>query len=203
MIERERELARCRERHAKRYAEDAEYREKICAYRREWQKRRFAQDPEFRRKMLAAGSAYKKAHRPRINKLRRLKREHSAEYRERERVRNARSHLKFKYGMTWEDYNELLARQGGACAICREKSDKMLCVDHCHETGAVRGLLCPICNSAVGFFRDDPKLTRAATKYLEAFLKTRALHGEQPRSAVSSWPGWSPWALRKGRHCRA
>src|SRR5262249_20157987 len=133
-------------------------------------RRRYAKDPDFRQKVLAANRAWWAENGKRINDAKRTKREDNAEYREHE----TRRHLRSKYGLTWEDYQKLLARQGGRCAICGEESDK-LCVDHCHETGAVRGLLCPLCNSATGFFRDDPERTRAATRYLEDFLKARRL----------------------------
>ena len=62
----------------------------------------------------------------------------------------------------------MLRRQGGVCGICKRKPGKRrLCVDHDHKTGQVRGLLCGRCNSGNGFYGDDPRLTRAATAYLE------------------------------------
>lgn len=78
------------------------------------------------------------------------------------------------YQMTLEDYNALLAAQGGDCAICGgsllgvvEKSpDKRLIVDHCHSTGRVRGLLCGTCNTGLGQFKDDPGRLQAAIDYL-------------------------------------
>ena len=73
------------------------------------------------------------------------------------------------YGITIEQYGEMLEAQGGVCAICREPcpSGKNLAVDHCHETGAVRGLLCARCNSGIGQFLDSPDRLRAAIGYLE------------------------------------
>ncbi len=64
----------------------------------------------------------------------------------------------------------MLDRQGGVCAICKKKPDegKMLCVDHCHVTGMVRGLLCHKCNSVLAFGNDDPDILRAAIAYLQA-----------------------------------
>lgn len=81
---------------------------------------------------------------------------------------NRRSLLKTKYGLTPKDYNALLASQGGVCAICRRRPAHRLCVDHDHQTGKVRGLLCACCNGGVGQFRDDPTLLRLAADYLEA-----------------------------------
>ena len=76
--------------------------------------------------------------------------------------------LRIAYGMTEEDYLALLAAQDGACAVCRsEFGDQAPHVDHDHETGVVRGLLCFTCNTAIGKMRDDPALLRAAAAYLE------------------------------------
>ena len=72
------------------------------------------------------------------------------------------------YGITIADYNAILERQGGVCAICKKHPGETLCVDHCHATGKVRGLLCRKCNAAIGFLEDDPRNARAAAAYLEA-----------------------------------
>ncbi len=81
------------------------------------------------------------------------------------------------YGLSPQDYDAMLAEQGGVCAICKTRPDKPLFVDHCHATGKVRGLLCHPCNAALGFMRDDPRLTAAATEYL---LKAAA-RGDKPK----------------------
>ena len=73
--------------------------------------------------------------------------------------------------VTDDEYAELLERQGGVCAICRQPESvpgRSLAVDHDHATGAVRGLLCGRCNRALGYFRDDPALLAAAITYLAA-----------------------------------
>jgi hypothetical protein len=75
-----------------------------------------------------------------------------------------------RYGLTLAEYRALQARQGNVCAICRKRA-RVLCIDHCHLTGRVRGLLCPKCNSALGFCDDDPQLLRAALAYLLATAK--------------------------------
>ena len=75
-----------------------------------------------------------------------------------------------QYGLTLEGYFDLLQKQRGGCAICGSPGgpdDKRLHVDHCHETGGVRGLLCSPCNVTLGMFRDDPERLRAAADYLE------------------------------------
>ena len=89
--------------------------------------------------------------------------------------------LKYKYGITIADYNLMLNRQGGTCAICNEKNftrekgthnnkavPMSLAVDHNHKTGQVRGLLCNGCNTSLGKFKDDPVLLEKAIQYLKA-----------------------------------
>lgn len=77
--------------------------------------------------------------------------------------------LRREYGITLEQYNELLSAQGGRCAICRADAPgrgKTFVVDHCHASGRVRGLLCNGCNVGLGHFRDDPESLAAAILYL-------------------------------------
>lgn len=84
------------------------------------------------------------------------------------------SHLMRKFGITGADYDAMLAAQGGTCALCdRTAADQkrytaFLHVDHCHDTGRVRGLLCDQHNLLLGRFNDDPALLRRAAEYLEA-----------------------------------
>ena len=76
--------------------------------------------------------------------------------------------LRNKYGISSEQFDELNESQSGLCAICKSKpTRKRLCVDHCHETGEVRGLLCVKCNQALGLFQESTQLLRVATQYLE------------------------------------
>ncbi len=70
------------------------------------------------------------------------------------------------YGLTQEDYDEMVASQGNVCAICGASSDKPLSIDHCHKTQHVRGLLCTRCNTGLGSFGDEVRLLRAAAEYL-------------------------------------
>lgn len=81
-----------------------------------------------------------------------------------------KSHLKRAYGLTLEQYQEMFDKQNGECAICgvsHEKAHhKQLMVDHCHKTGKVRQLLCDLCNTALGKFKDSPELLEKAAEYL-------------------------------------
>ena len=74
-----------------------------------------------------------------------------------------REQLLKQYGMTLRDYDALLKWQGGVCAICKRpemERNQSLCVDHCHETGIVRGLLCVRCNQTCGRLEEDPDLAQ-------------------------------------------
>lgn len=73
--------------------------------------------------------------------------------------------LRKKYGITVEQYDEMVAAQDGRCAICGDAPEQLY-VDHCHSTGVVRGLLCHGCNSGIGFLRDHPEILTAAIGYL-------------------------------------
>lgn len=95
------------------------------------------------------------------------------------RARNAaskrRSNLRTNYGLDEDAYDALLNEQGGRCAICgraeqsahRTGTRFSLSIDHDHQSGVVRGLLCQRCNRAIGLLGDDPKLLEAAKAYLE------------------------------------
>ncbi|MDX2932145.1 endonuclease domain-containing protein [Streptomyces ipomoeae] len=74
-------------------------------------------------------------------------------------------HLRRKYGLTEAGRDELIAFQGGVCCICL--SAPATHVDHCHNTGRVRGVLCFNCNSGLGLLRDDPAAMNRAADYLE------------------------------------
>jgi hypothetical protein len=70
-----------------------------------------------------------------------------------------------KYGIGADEVDELIRLQGGLCAVCRTRAAKQ--VDHDHETGAVRGIVCLLCNAAMGAFHDDPMLIRRAIAYVK------------------------------------
>lgn len=85
------------------------------------------------------------------------------------KVYQRRHKLKKNYGLTVDDWYELLESQGGVCAICgidKPGHGTNWCVDHCHETGKVRGILCHACNVGLGNFKDNPDTIAAAFAYL-------------------------------------
>lgn len=78
-----------------------------------------------------------------------------------------------RYGITRQEYNDLLEKQRDSCAICQtmevgRKGHTHFHVDHDHSTGKVRGLLCDLCNRGLGYFKDDAYLMRKGTSYLES-----------------------------------
>jgi Recombination endonuclease VII len=111
-------------------------------------KERYARDADYRARVQARQRAYNQAHKHAIS------------------VRRQGGHLKRRYGISREDYAALLARQGGVCAICAKPPEKTLCVDHCHATGKVRGLLCRQCNWGLGCYGEDQAALIAALAYL-------------------------------------
>lgn len=133
-------------------------------------------------------NAYRRAaHAANPHKIREYKRmenkykvnERAKRYRKENRDKFKGYHLKKEFGLTLEDFNSLLVQQDGVCAICREPeksvhksgTPKDLSVDHDHKTGAIRGLLCWVCNTGIGKLRDSPDLLRTAANYIEKYRK--------------------------------
>ena len=175
-----REEVNARARHA--YANDERHRTRKrlanSSYRREGRakqserlRKRYAENPEYRKAVLERNRAFRLAHRDEINAKARAAYARDDGYRRRKRLAgntwySPEKRLAQVYGLSVEDYNAMLARQGGACAICKQPpTARPLFVDHCHATGKVRGLLCHACIS-LGFMRDDHTRTSAATEYL-------------------------------------
>jgi len=77
--------------------------------------------------------------------------------------------LKSRYGISVDEYDKLLIEQKNRCWICGKETNKgrLMCVDHDHVTGKVRGLLCTKCNLGLGKFNDDVRLLERAIKYLK------------------------------------
>jgi hypothetical protein len=95
-----------------------------------------------------------------------------------------------RYGVTREQYAEMLRQQGGGCAICGgtdlgKRSGYRLSIDHCHGTNRIRGLLCATCNLAIGYLRDDPELCRQAAAYLEQPAPAQPLFADGVRASLT------------------
>jgi hypothetical protein len=74
--------------------------------------------------------------------------------------------MRAKYGVEPEHYAQMLAAQGGVCALCGRAGVRKLCVDHCHTTGQVRGLLCDACNTSIGKLGDTAEALQRVADYL-------------------------------------
>ncbi len=132
-------------------------------YKEKYQAYRIAHKEERK----AAHRAYEVANK---EKLARYRHEYHSKNRERRNRTRRQNSLMKQYGMTMENYDLLLAAQGGECAICHSSPGQghpHLVVDHCHTTGRVRGLLCHSCNRTIGAMNDDICLLRSAVNYLE------------------------------------
>ena len=116
--------------------------------------------------MNANNLEYRKAHK---ELSRKIANDYNHRHPDKYDARKHRARIK-KYGITEEYFQSLLDFQNGVCAICGEPNPT--CIDHNHETGEVRGLLCQDCNFAIGVMRDNPARFRNAATYLEATLQS-------------------------------
>lgn len=89
------------------------------------------------------------------------------EYIKRKQTTSYFKKLKERYGLTKEQYHQILEDQDNKCKICNRTSETKLCVDHCHDTNVVRGLLCGLCNQGLGSFKDNSQYLLQAIKYLQ------------------------------------
>lgn len=76
--------------------------------------------------------------------------------------------LKHFYGLSHDQFDRMLQEQGGCCKVCKKTCSK-LCVDHCHATGRVRGLLCKPCNTGIGALYESEEVMLAAIQYLRSY----------------------------------
>lgn len=139
--------------------------------RKYWAKRRA--DPEWQARSRAYGREYTKKNRSKLS------------------VKYRKYRLMVEYGLTLEDYDAMLLRQRGRCALCGAKRSGRndgaagaLHVDHCHATGVVRGLLCHNCNMMLGHAKDNIELLRKAMEYLQAH-KPRSGGDAQKKSSAA------------------
>lgn len=117
----------------------------------------------------------------------------------------ADSHLRRTYGITAAEYEAILEKQGGVCAICSQECNRStserFCVDHDHETGLVRGLLCFKCNVGLGRFDDDIGRLNVAIAYLRAaegrkHHKSVFISGPMSGLPASNYPAFNRVAKR-------
>lgn len=86
------------------------------------------------------------------------------------RLKDVRKDRQYKYGISVDEQNALLAKQAGCCAICKTAEPgqyNQWHLDHDHKTNKIRGFLCAACNSGLGYFKDTPALLTAAATYLQ------------------------------------
>ena len=167
-----------------------------------WHKKRFAENAEYREKIRAAWRRYRERHRDEVNERRRVRRRTDSAFRDKDRASKRewerRKRYREVYRISVADYDAMRQRQNGVCAICK-RSGQALCVDHCHACGKVRGLLCGKCNSVLGFCDDSPAHLLMAAAYL------RASCDHAPASSMTSVASVETERSRAsadGRHCR-
>lgn len=96
---------------------------------------------------------YQKENRERVNEVHRAWVKANPGYNRKHYLKHGwKSKLKYLYGLTVEQYNKMIKKSGGKCKLCGKK--RKLCVDHSHETGKIRGLLCKSCNVHLGWFEN-------------------------------------------------
>jgi len=93
------------------------------------------------------------------------------ENKERRKVIIQKNNYKKRYGLSVEQKQELIDNQDGKCAICTNdlKDTHDVCVDHCHKTNKIRGILCRKCNLGIGHLNDSIEILKSAQKYLEKY----------------------------------
>ncbi|MEY2423977.1 MAG: hypothetical protein QOI95_4044 [Acidimicrobiaceae bacterium] len=125
-------------------------------------KRRYDADPQLE---IARVKKWQQANADRLNAYRRV---HNATPERKRALRNG--YYRRTFGITADDVDAMIEKQGGKCIICGRTPERLASwhVDHCHDTGVVRGILCIDCNQGIGKFHEDPERLRAAADYLES-----------------------------------
>lgn len=104
------------------------------------------------------------------------------QYRKNDKLKNPKKYIDYEfkrglrrnYKMTYEHYQKMFTDQKGSCHICERHQrllTRSLAVDHDHESGAIRGLLCDNCNPGIGYFKHNEELLIKAAEYLRKFKK--------------------------------
>jgi hypothetical protein len=134
--------------------------------RSEQRKKRYAEDPEYRERMMADNRRWVERNLEKIAAQNRDRWRTDPDF----RAKRLAATLRSRYGITLDDYYEMLERQHGLCKVCFKPVTALttrLSVDHCHATGRVRSLLCKRCNTGAGFFDDDAGRMRRAADHVE------------------------------------
>ena len=144
-----------------------------------------ASHPEYVEKSLKRGKVYQATHQEKIRSRHKeyrlahkeeIKAQRSAHMKwlrsEHPEIVKARE-IKSRYGLTKVEFNYLLSKQGGVCAVCKKPNwnGRGPMVDHDHKSGKVRGLLCVKCNVAIGMVDDDAKIARDLANYLATWTE--------------------------------
>ena len=143
---------------------EAERKARKVAARRKWRE----ENPDKQRAIAREQSRkYRALNREKVNQY---TRELRAKDPEKTRAIQRASHYRRLYGITQGERDALLIAQGNCCAICNatEPGSRNWHVDHCHDTGVVRGILCHHCNLGLGHAKDDIEILRKMIAYLEA-----------------------------------
>lgn len=163
-------------------AQSAQYylkhRERIKQCRREYHKKHYEEEKEYNKAYYLTHLEYKKEYdkqryiNNRKNILKRIKQQ-----REDNPEKYKDNELKNNYGLSYKDWLAMWNVQNGKCAICGELFDNFsdACIDHEHETGKIRGLLCKKCNLGLGLFRDNLDIVKNVIDY----LNNKKKEGEQ------------------------
>jgi hypothetical protein len=134
-------------------------REEKNAYARQWKQENRDHVLELQRSYYHNETEEQRKHR----------KEYDKEHHSKRRDKYNAHHREWRYGISPDEYNRLFESQNGRCAICgkpQSELKKALHVDHNHDSGEIRGLLCFTCNAGIGFFHDDIEVLRAAVLYL-------------------------------------
>ena len=168
----------------------AKYREKNRELLREKNREYRKENPET---VKESNKKWRENNRETVNAIQRRYIERNLESRKETVKKSKYTHIKRIYGLSKEQFFEMMKNQNDCCAICfvhkEEQFYKTLAIDHCHKTGRVRGLLCSNCNTALGLFKDNKDSLQRAIQYLQ---QTAVLDSPAPMCDDGSTPEINP-----------
>lgn len=151
--------AKQREWHRRKMANDPVYAENHRSRTRAWEAKKRLEDPEYRKRQRQSSARWQRLNPEKVKISQRKK--------------YLRTKAVKKYGIDEAMFNAMSENQDHKCAICGKHANeqkKSMAIDHDHNTGKVRGLLCSSCNTALGNFNDSISNMKAAIGYLERHL---------------------------------